>query len=68
MTQQDYQSALNAIHLAAQMLKAYDLPGMLDEIRKAENAQDPTRWREIFADYDLIRAALPLWRMAGKQT
>ena len=70
---EEYRSAVLACALVASMLVQHDLEAILEAIAKGHAAGpiiDPTLYREKMGamqeDENLVRAALPLWRLGQK--
>lgn len=66
-----YKQAILAVATCAKIIALHDLRGLLEAIDRAETLGpllDPTLYRDkaddMRADAELLRAALPLWRMA----
>lgn len=69
----EYRDALKACLFAAGMLKAFDIPKILESIDHADAVGpilDPTLWMQksekMREDKEIFRAALPLYQLAMK--
>ena len=66
----EYQAAVQAVVLAAKLLRQHPLPDLLRDIERAHAVGpilDPTLYRSknqaMDEDAKMLRAALPLWRL-----
>lgn len=69
----EWQCALHGCAMAAKVIAQYDIPDMLDRMKRAEAVGpilDPTLYREkgqdMERDMELVEAARPLWEWAQK--
>lgn len=69
----EYREAVHACTLVATLLRAHDVPALLQAIDRASavgHILDPTLYREqvraMLEDREVLAAALPLWRIGGK--
>ncbi len=69
----EYREAVHACTLVASLLRAHDLPAMLEAIDRAHAVGpivDPTLYRAkvgaMLEDREVLAAALPLWRIGEK--
>lgn len=69
----EYRNAVHACTLVASLLRAHDLPDLLQAIERAHAVGpilDPTLYRNksaaLLEDAEVLKAALPLWRLGGK--
>lgn len=71
MTTQDYRAAVQALTAAARLIQQHDVSSLLESFRTAQGCveffspplQNVDAWN---ADYELLQAALPLYRFAQK--
>lgn len=73
MTIDEYQAAVKSCVVACKLISAFDLPGMLTSIDRADSIGpliDPTLWiknsKAMREDREIIEAALPLWSLKEK--
>jgi hypothetical protein len=73
MTAEEYQNTLRICAMTAGLIGEHDIPKMLEMIERADSIGGmiyPTLYREkhgaMMEDKELLKAALPLWRMAKK--
>jgi len=73
MDKETYQAAVRCAAMTASMLAQWDIPVLLSSIDQAESIGplvDPTLYREkaeaMREDRDILKAALPLWRIGKK--
>lgn len=66
-----YRSALNAIGIAATMIRQFDLPSLIQSMERADSLGcliDPTLYMQgadkLREQRKLVEAAMPLWRFA----
>jgi len=68
-----YRVAMESIVMAANLIRQYDLPGMIESINFADRVGpfvDPTMYMHnahlMHKSKEIIEAALPLWRLAER--
>lgn len=71
MNETEYQDALRACYICAQILRQHDLPQILNMMSRADSIGvmiDPTLWMQnhdkMEEDKTVVNAAMPLFRIA----